>query len=144
MVGVVFLVVAIIAGLWSAAIYQAVYNKVLDTLPPQFQTPLTSRYVFPEFALDASVPLPMQANYIRSRIGFCVMSLSLSLSLFSFHQPILGGVFLVSSVVGVFSTIKSRKTFRENLLRALTHDNRGAGTSPGCLSPQRNMLFHDR
>jgi hypothetical protein len=76
----VFIVIAIITGLWSAVKYQIVYNAVIDSLPPQFQDPLTSRYAFPVYALASSTPLPLQGEYVKSGISGSVMLLSGSLA----------------------------------------------------------------
>jgi hypothetical protein len=57
----VFVVGAVMAIIWSAAKYRIVYRTVVDSLPPQ----LSSRYAFPVYALSASTPLPLQAEYVN-------------------------------------------------------------------------------
>jgi uncharacterized membrane protein len=116
--GAVFVVIAVIAGLWSAVKYQAVYNTVVDTLPPQFQDGTTSRFAVPVYALMSSTPLPLQGEYMKSGIGGCVMFLSASLSLFAFHQPILGFFGLCVTAVCIYTGIESWRTYRENCKRA--------------------------
>jgi hypothetical protein len=116
--GAVLVVIAIIAGLWSAVKYQAVYNAVVDTLPPQFQDGTTSRFAVPVYALMSSTPLPLQAEYMKSGIGACVMFSSVSLSLFAFYQPVLGLVCLCVSAVCIYTGIESWRTYRDNCKRA--------------------------
>src|SRR6267378_8681417 len=117
-VGVVFAVMGFIAAIWSIAKYQIVYNSLKESFPPQFQDPLTSRYAFPVLALSPSTPASLQADYVKSLEGFCVLSLCISLSFFSFQQVIIGCLFLVFFFVSVFSMVKSWKTYKENCNRA--------------------------
>jgi len=96
----VFVVGAFIVAIWSIVIYQNVYNSVIEFFPPQFQDPFTSRYAFPVLALSPSTPLSLQADYVKSLSGFCVVFLCISLSFFSIQQVAIGflrlGVFFMS------------------------------------------------
>jgi len=123
-VGGVFIVLGIVVGIWSGVKYQIVYNSVVESFPPQSQDPYTSRYAFPVLALSHSTPLSLQADYVRSLAGFCVFTLCISLSLFSFQQMIFGGVCLIGVFISVFSTIKSWKTYKENCNRAVAPDEK--------------------
>ena len=116
----VFVVIAIIAGLWSAAKYMVVYNAVVDTLPPELQGGTTSRFAVPVYVLMSSTPLPLQGEYIKSGIGGCMMFLSLSLALFAAHQPILGCLCLCITAMSLFKGAESWKTYRDNCERAGT------------------------
>jgi hypothetical protein len=71
----VFAIASAIAAIWSMVKYQIVYNSLIGSFPPQFQDPLTSRYAFPVLALSPSTPLSLQADYVKSLWGFCVLSL---------------------------------------------------------------------
>ena len=119
----VFVVGAFIAAIWSIVIYQNVYNSVIEFFPPQFQDPLTSRYAFPVLALGPSTPLSLQADYVKSLSGFCVVFLCISLSFFSIQQVVIGCLWLGVFFVSVFSTIKSWKTYKENSNRPMAHDD---------------------
>jgi len=65
----VFGIAYLIAIFWSAVRYQFAYNSVVDTLPPQIQDDLTSRYAFPVYVLEHSTPLHVQAEYMKSIWG---------------------------------------------------------------------------
>jgi hypothetical protein len=114
----VFIVITIVAGLISAVKYQIVYNAVIDSLPPQFQDPHTSRYAFPVYALTPSTPLPLQGQYVQSQISGSVMLLSVSLALLSAHQFVFGCLLLCAIGACIPSGIKSWKTYRQNCERA--------------------------
>ena len=64
----VFGVICALAFLWSAVKYQMVYVATIDSLPPQFQDELNSRYAFPVYALAHSTPLELQAEYIKRQM----------------------------------------------------------------------------
>lgn len=117
--GAVFAVVGFIAAVWSIVKYQVVYSSLVESFPPQFQDPLASRYAFPVLALSPSTPLPLQADYVKSQMGFCVLFLCISLSFFSFHQMSIGFLCLVFFVINVVTTVKSWKTYKENCSRAV-------------------------
>ena len=119
----VFVVGAFIAAIWSIIIYQNVYNSVIEFFPPQFRDPLTSRYAFPILALSRSTPLLLQADYVKSLSGFCVLFLCISLSFFSIQQLIIGCLFLGVFFVAVFSTIKSWKTYKANCNRSVARSD---------------------
>jgi hypothetical protein len=116
----VFIVIAIIAGLWSAAKYMIVYNAVVDSLPPELQDGTTPRFAVPVYALMPPTPLPLQGEYIRSQIAGCVMLLSGALALFAAHQPVLGCLGLSITAVSLFKGAESWKTYRGNCERAGT------------------------
>lgn len=121
--GAVFLVLGVIAAIWSIVRYQIVYNSLIESFPTQFQDPLTSRYAFPVIVLSPSTPLPLQADYVKSLAGGCVAFLSISLSFFSFQQAIFGCLCLIGFFFNVVSTIRSWNTYRENSNRSPAHDD---------------------
>jgi hypothetical protein len=113
-----FFVIGAIAMIWSVVKSQIVYRSVVDSLPPQFQDDLTSRYAFSVYALEPSTPLSLQAEYVKSLYGGCVAFLCVSLGCFSAGNIAFGGFFLFGFFWSVFYTIKSRKTYNENCRRA--------------------------
>jgi hypothetical protein len=119
----VFVVGAFVAAIWSIVIYQNVYNSVIELFPQQSQDPFTSRYASPVLARSPSTPLSLQADYVKSLSGFCVVFLCISIVFFSIQQVIIGylslGVFLVS----VLSTIKSWKTYKANCNRSVARSD---------------------
>ena len=117
---VIFAIGALIAAIWSIVIYQNVYNSVIEFFPPQFQDPFTSRYAFPVLALSPSTPLSLQADYVKSLCGFCVLFLCISFIFFSIQQVVIGCLCLSVFFVSVFSTVKSWKTYKANCNRAET------------------------
>jgi hypothetical protein len=123
-VGAVFIVVGLLAAVWSIVEYQTVYNSLIESFPPQFQDPLASRYAFPVLAIGPSTPLSLQGDYVKSLQGFCVLSLCISLSFFAFQQMIIGCLFSVVFFVTVFSMVKSWKTYKENCNRAVAQSDR--------------------
>jgi TRAP-type C4-dicarboxylate transport system permease small subunit len=120
----VFVVLAGLAGIWSGIKSQIVYNSIVDSFPPQFQDPLASRYAFSVLALSHTTPLSLQAEYVSSQIGGCVVFLCISLAFFSIHQLIIGCLILIALFAQVWSTIKSRKTYKENCDRAQARGNK--------------------
>jgi hypothetical protein len=112
--GMVFAIVCFVAGVWSAVTYQVTYHAVLDALPPQFQSPLTSRYAFPVYALSPSTPLPLQADYIKALAGMTFALLCFSLSCFLFGRLDGGLLAFFGFGAGVVSTFKSWKTYKAN------------------------------
>jgi F0F1-type ATP synthase assembly protein I len=121
--GAVFLVLGLIAAIWSIVRYQIVYNSLRESFPTQFQDPLTSRYAFPVIVLSHSTPLSLQADYVKSLAGGCVAFLGISLSFFSFQQTIFGCLCLIGLFLNVVSTIRSWNTYRENSNRSTAHDD---------------------
>lgn len=113
----VFFVVSAMAGIWSAIRYEIVYRSVVDSFPPQFQDDLTSRYAFPVYVLSPSTPLPLQADYVNSLWGSCVVCLCVSLGFFSSQNVVFGCFVLAGFFWTLFSTFKSWKTYRQNCNR---------------------------
>ena len=116
----VFVVGAGMAMIWSAAKYLIVYRAVVDSLPPQ----LPSRYAFPVYALSASTPLPLQAEYVRSLWGGSVGFLCVSLSFFSLLELGAGCAAFAVFCWSVVHAVKARRSYTENCSQALAQDNR--------------------
>ena len=114
----VFFVAGAIAMIWSAVKYEVVYRSIVDSFPPQFQDDLTSRYAFPVLVLGSSTPLPLQDEYVKSLCGSCVFFFCISLGFFFSGNAVFGGFTLFVFSWGVFHTIKSWKTYRENCDRS--------------------------
>jgi hypothetical protein len=68
-----------VAVLWSMFKYQTAYVALIESLPPQFLDGLSSKFAFPEYVLRPSTPLSLQAEYVRSQIGFCVAAYGVAL-----------------------------------------------------------------
>lgn len=120
MIAVPILIVAVaVSVVWSIVKYQTAYVAVMDLLPPQFQDGLNSRYAFPEYALRPSTPLALQAEYVKSQVGFCVAAVGCSLLCFLYEKTALGLIVLAMSFWFTALTIKSWKTYKANVnLRA--------------------------
>jgi len=118
----VFGVACFIAMFWSAVRYQVAYNSVVDSLPPQFQEDLTSRYAFPVYVLEPSTPLHVQAEYMKSMWGSCAGALLGSLCFFSYQNYVFGGFVLIVFAFAMFSTTKAWRTYRDNCSRAVNRD----------------------
>jgi hypothetical protein len=108
-----------IAFLWTGIKLQIIRNSLIDSFPPQFQDDLTSRYAFPVLVLSPSTPLPLQAEYVKASWGGCVAFLCVALCFFSIREPIVGCISLGIFLAGVFITIKSSKTYKENCDRVV-------------------------
>lgn len=109
-----------IALIWSGVRSQIIYSSLIDSFPPQFQDPLTSRYAFSVLVLNPSTPLPLQAGYIKSLWGGCVAFLCFSLCFFSLDQPIVGCLGLAVFFASVVYAIKSWKIYKTNCNQAKT------------------------
>ena len=116
----VFVVGAVMAMIWSAAKYLIVYRAVVDSLPPQ----LPSRYAFPVYALSASTPLPLQAEYVKSLWGGSVGVLCVSLCFFSLLELGAGCAAFAVFCWSVVYAVKARRSYTENCSQALAQDNR--------------------
>jgi hypothetical protein len=116
--GAVFAVLCAIAGIWSGVKMIVVYWAVYDSLPPQFQDPLMSRYAFSTYALNSSTPLSVQTDHMKSLVGGCFAMLFFSLSCFTFGRPDGGLLALAGFLAITVGTIKSWKTYKENCSRA--------------------------
>ena len=117
----VFGVACAIAIIWSGVRYEIVYKAVVDSFPPQFQDPETSRYAFPVLVLGPSIPLSLQADYLKSLLGGCVAFLCLSLCFFSVDQPIVGCIVFAVFLASIFYAFKSWKIYRQNRDRPTTN-----------------------
>jgi hypothetical protein len=125
MIVVPFLAIAtIFAILWSAFKYQTTYVAVIDTLPLQFRDGLNSRYAFPEYVLRPSTPLALQAEYVKSQIGFTFAMLGLSLLCFLYEKNPVGLILLTMFFGFCVLTIKSWKTYQANLNRRTARDDK--------------------
>lgn len=112
-----FFVLAGAIGIWCAAKDYVIYRSVLDTLPPEFQDYLQSRYAFPVYVLEPSTPLPMQFEHLKTLCGACAALLCISF-FFSSGNIVFGVFILLGFLWGVFHTTKSWKTYKENCARA--------------------------
>jgi hypothetical protein len=110
----VFALGAAIALICAAVLNHRVYLALVGSFPLQFQHGLNSRCCFPEAALSASTPLPLQADYVKSLMLGCLGMLCASLAFLSAGRIDGGLLFLAGSVLIGFSTIRSWRTYREN------------------------------
>lgn len=125
MIAVPILVLATaVAVLWSIFKYQTAYVALIDSLPPQFQDGLSSKFAFPEYVLSPSTPLPLQAEYVKSQIGFCFATLGVSLLCFLFEKTLVGLIILVVFFGFTALAIKSWKKYHANCNRRMAHDGK--------------------
>ena len=114
-----FAIVGCVAFVGSVIADQKVQNALIDTLPPQFQDPLNSRYAFDVYVLSPSTPLALQADYIKSLMGFCVAVFCFALfSIFFFEQAWARWLPSVLPFVMTASTIKSWRAYKANRNRS--------------------------
>jgi hypothetical protein len=113
----VFAVMCALTGIWSAVKYHTTYLAVVDSLPPQFQDSLMSRYAFPEYVLRPSTPLELQTEYMKSLAGGCFAMLCFSLACFIGGQPAGGWLALAGFLAIAVGTIQSWMTYRANCNR---------------------------
>ena len=118
MIAIPILVIATaVAVLWSLFKYQTTYIALFDLLPPQFQDGLNSKFAFPEYVLSPSTPLTLQAEYVKSQIGFCLATLGVSLLCFSFEKTVVGLIVMIVFFALTALTIKTWKTYKANCNR---------------------------
>jgi hypothetical protein len=110
-------IASVLAVIWSIFKYQTVYYALINSFPLKFQDPLTSRYAFPEIALSPSTPLPLQAEYLKSLIGFCLAALGFSLFCFFIEKTIVGWILFFMFLGFAALTIKSGKAYKANCNR---------------------------
>jgi hypothetical protein len=123
-IAVPFLVIATaFALLWSVFKYQTTYVALVNSLPLQFRDGLNSRYAFPEYVLSPSTPLALQADYVRSQVGFCFAALGASLLCFFYEKAVVGLIILAMFIGFTALTIKSWKTYRANCDRPAASDH---------------------
>jgi hypothetical protein len=107
-----------VAFVFSIIVSQKVHNAMIDFLPPQFQDSQNSRYAVDVYALGPSTPLTLQAEYIRSLIGFWFAVLCFALfSIFFFEQAWARWLPSVIFFVMTASTIKSWRAYKANCNR---------------------------
>jgi hypothetical protein len=116
-----FGVLCVMVMIWSALRYQFASRSLIDSLPPQFQDDLTSRYAFSVYVLEPSSPLPLQAEFMSAMWGSCVALLCLSLCFFSLHNILFGCVITAGTVWVVVSTFRSWKIYKANCDRVGRH-----------------------
>jgi hypothetical protein len=125
-IAVLILVIATAATvLWSLFKYQTAYVGVIEYLPPQFQDGLSSKFAFPEYVLDPSTPLALQAEYVKSQIGFCCATLGASLLCLALEKEIPALIMLAFLFGFAALTIRSWKTYQRNCHRRMAGDDRG-------------------
>jgi hypothetical protein len=123
LIAIPILVIATAAAvLWSLLKYQTAYVALIGSLPPQFQDGLNSKFAFPEYVLHPSTPLALQADYVKSQIGFCVAALGFSLLCFLYGKTVVGLIILVVVFGFTALTMKSWKTYKANCDRQTAHD----------------------
>jgi hypothetical protein len=120
----ILIIATIFAALWSVFKYQTTYVALTDSLPPQFQDGLNSRYAFPEYVLRPSTPLALQAEYVKSQVGFCFATLGCSLLCFLHEKNAVGLIVLAMFFGFTALTIKSWRTYQANLNRRTDRDDR--------------------
>jgi hypothetical protein len=111
------------AVLWSIFKYQTAYVALVDSLPPQFQDGVSSKFAFPEYVLRPSTPLVLQAEYVKSQIGFCFAALGVSLLCFLYEKAIVGLIVLVMFCGFTALTIRSWKAYQANSNRRTSYDD---------------------
>jgi hypothetical protein len=116
-----------VAVLWSLLKYQAAYVALMDSLPPQFQDGLSSKFAFPEYVLRPSTPRVLQLDYLKSQVGFCFATLGVSLLCFFLEKTNAGLIILVMFLGFTALTIKSWMIYRANRNRRTTGDESATG-----------------
>jgi hypothetical protein len=115
-----FAIVGSATFVYTVIVSQKAHNALIELLPPQFQDPLNSRYAVDVYALSSSTPLALQADYIKSLIGFWFAVLCLALfCIFFFDQAWARWLPSVVFVVMTASTIKTWKKYKANCNRPL-------------------------
>lgn len=115
------------AVLWSLFKYQTAYIALIDLLPPQFQDGVSSKFAVPEYVFRPSTPLTLQAEYVKSQIGFCLATFGISLLCFSFEKTIVGWIVLAMFFGFTALTIKSWTTYKANCNRPTTRVDQDGG-----------------
>jgi hypothetical protein len=120
-----FAILGSIVFVCSIVVDQKVHIALIDSLPPQFQDPLNSRYAFQVYVLSSSMPLVLQAEHMKSQVGFWFSLLCFALfSILFFEQTwirLLPSVLLLAMTVSI---IKSWKTYKANCNRLTVADDR--------------------
>ena len=111
-----------VAVLWSILKYQTAYVALIDSLPPQFQDGLSSKFAVPEYVLQPSTPLALQGEYVKAQIGSSFATLGISLLCFLHEKLIAGSIVLVIFFWFTALTIKSWKTYQANCNRRTSGD----------------------
>jgi hypothetical protein len=120
----ILVIATAVAILWSAFKYQTTYVALIDSLPPQFQDGVSSKFAFPEYVLRPSTPLALQAEYVKSQIGFCSATLGVSLLCFIFEKIVIGLIVLAMFLWFTALTIKSWKKHQANCNRRTAGDDK--------------------
>jgi hypothetical protein len=112
--------VSAFAFLWAFVLQMKVHFATIDKLPEEFQD---GRFgVEPEFALSPLTPLTVQADYVKAGFILCVALLGFSVCAFLLENTKVGWILLLVFLIGVYSAVKSLKTYRENRIEG-THRN---------------------
>jgi hypothetical protein len=119
----ILMIATAVAVVWTIVKYQTAYAALIESLPPQFQDGLSSKFAFPEYVLRPSTPLPLQAEYVKSQIGSCFAALGISLLCLLYEKLLVGSIALVVFFSFTVLTIKSWKTHQSNSKRQMFHDN---------------------
>ncbi|MCA6121921.1 hypothetical protein J6500_08425 [Bradyrhizobium sp. WSM 1704] len=111
---VVFFAITAIAAIWSAVRSEVLRRELVDSLPPQFQDDLMSRYAVHTYALAPSTSLPLQTEYMKVLYAGCAAALSGSLGFFASGNPALGCFVLIGFLWAAYQTFKSWKAYQAN------------------------------
>ena len=105
---------------WAGYKYESVRSELVDSFPPEFQDEVASRFALRHYALRPSTPLRLQADYVASLIGGCLMGFFLLLLVLSAGDARASWVFLAVLLIGIASTVKPVRTYLKNRSRAMT------------------------
>ncbi len=110
---------------WSVVKYQNAGDALIDLVAPEFREPTLWKTAFPIFVLSPLAPLDLQASYVQSLSGFCLVTLGISLCCFLLGKAV-GGWWLLVMFVG-FSVlaIKAWMTYRANRNRHAIDEREG-------------------
>lgn len=116
----ILMIATAVAVVWTIIKCQTAYAALMESLPPQFQDGLSSKFAFPEYVLRPSTPLLLQAEYVKSQIGSCFAALGISLLFFLSEKLLAGSIALIVFFGFTVLTIKSWKAYQSNSKRS--HD----------------------
>jgi hypothetical protein len=115
-----FAVVGSVAFVCSIIVDQMVHNALIESLPPQFQDSLSSRYAFDVYVLSPSTPLALQTKHMKALMGFWFSVLCFALfSIFFFEQMWARWLPSVLVFVMTVSIVKSWKAYKANCNRPM-------------------------
>lgn len=121
-----FAILCVAFAVYAYQQQETAHRALIGSYPPEYRDGSLERFVLWGAGFDPLTPLPVQAKYLNSIWAGTVAMLFFSLAFFSSGERRGGWLAMAIFLVGVVSTIRSWRTYKENCNKKAVSEQEGS------------------